>query len=44
MAKPIAKTPPLEGKDAIAVLKKMQEPPTEKDKKSKDCLVLNWQS
>lgn len=32
MAKPIAKTPPLEGKDAIAVLKKMQEPPTEKDK------------
>lgn len=32
MAKPIAKTPPLEGEDAIEVLKKMQEPPTEKDK------------
>lgn len=32
MAKPIAKTPPLEGEDAIAVLKKMQEPPTEEDK------------
>ena len=49
MAKPIAKTPPLEGKDAIAVLKKMQEPPTEKDKEfareiRKGCLVLNWQS
>ena len=25
MAKPIAKTPPLEGEDAIAVLKKMQQ-------------------
>lgn len=49
MAKPIAKTPPLEGRDAIAVLKKMQEPPTEKDKEfareiRKGCLVLNWQS
>ena len=32
MAKPIGKTPALEGEDAIAVLKKMQEPPTEKDK------------
>ncbi len=32
MAKPIGKTPHLEGEDAIAVLKKMQEPPTEKDK------------
>lgn len=31
MAKPIGKTPALEGEDAIAVLKKMQEPPTEKD-------------
>lgn len=33
MAKPIGKTPPLEGEDAVIVLKKMQEPPTEKDKK-----------
>lgn len=33
MAKPIGKTPDLKGKDAIAVLKKMQQPPTEKDKK-----------
>ena len=32
MAKPISKTPELEGEDAIAVLKKMHEPPTEKDK------------
>ena len=32
MAKPIAKTPVFEGEDAIAFLKKMQEPPTEKDK------------
>ena len=32
MAKPIGKTPSFEGEDAIAVLKKMHEPPTEKDK------------
>lgn len=32
MAKPIGPTPELEGEDAIAVLKKMREPPTEKDK------------
>ena len=32
MAKPIGKTPVFEGKDAIAVLKKMQQPPTEKDR------------
>lgn len=33
MTKPIAPTPVFEGEDAIAVLKKMSEPPTEKDKK-----------
>ena len=32
MAKPIGPTLELEGEDAIAVLKKMREPPTEKDK------------
>lgn len=32
MAKPIGKTPVFEGKDAIAVLKKMQQSPTEKDR------------
>ena len=32
MAKPISKTPVFEGDDANAILKKMQEPPTEKDK------------
>ena len=32
MARPIGTTPALEGEDAIAVLKKMQEAPTEKDK------------
>lgn len=32
MTKPIGPTPELEGEDAIAVLKKMREPPTEKDK------------
>ena len=32
MAKPIGRTPILEGDDAKVVLKKMQEPPTEKDK------------
>lgn len=32
MAKPIGKTPDFEGEDAIAVLKKMQEPPSKKDK------------
>lgn len=32
MARPIANTPPLEGEDAIEVLKKMLEPPTENDK------------
>lgn len=32
MAKPIGKTPIFEGKDAIAVLKKMQQQPTEKDR------------
>lgn len=30
MAKPIAKTPVFEGEDAIAVLKKMKEPPTKR--------------
>ena len=33
MAKPIGKTPDFEGEDAIEVLKKMHDPPTEKDKK-----------
>ena len=32
MAKPIGPTPELEGEYAIAVLKKMREPPTENDK------------
>ena len=32
MAKPIGKTTVFEGKDAIAVLKNMQQPPTEKDR------------
>lgn len=32
MAKPICKTPPLECEDAVCVLKKMQEPPSKKDK------------
>lgn len=32
MAKPISKTPVFESEDARVVLKKMQEPPTEKDK------------
>ena len=32
MAKPIGKTPVFKGEDAIVVLKKMKEPPTEKDK------------
>lgn len=32
MAKPIGKTPVFEGEDAIAVLKKMNEPPSKKDK------------
>ena len=32
MAKPIGKTPVIEGEDAIAILKEMQEPPTKKDK------------
>lgn len=32
MAKPIGKTPVFEGEDAIAILKKMKEPPTKKDK------------
>ena len=32
MAKPIGKTPDFESEDSIAVLKKMHEPPTEKDK------------
>lgn len=31
MAKPIAKTPVFEGEDAIAVLKEMQEAPTQED-------------
>lgn len=30
MAKPIGKTPVFEGEDAIAILKKMKEPPTKK--------------
>ena len=32
MAKPIAKSPEFTEEDTIAVLKKMREPPTEKDK------------
>ena len=32
MAKHIAKTPVFEGEDAIAVLKEMQEAPTQEDK------------
>lgn len=32
MAKSISKTPVFEGEDANALLKKMQEPPTKKDK------------
>lgn len=32
MAKPIAKTSVFEGEDAIAVLKEMQEAPTQEDK------------
>lgn len=32
MTKPIAKTPVFEGEDAIAVLKEMQEAPTQEDK------------
>lgn len=32
MAKPIGKTPVFEGKDAIAVLKEMQETSTKEDK------------
>ncbi|MBR0270370.1 MAG: hypothetical protein IJQ68_00015 [Methanobrevibacter sp.] len=32
MAKPIEETPTLYGKDAINILKKMNEPPTEKQK------------
>ncbi|WP_296788781.1 hypothetical protein [uncultured Methanobrevibacter sp.] len=32
MAKPIGPTPELEGKDAIEFLKRMYEPPSEKDK------------
>lgn len=32
MAKPIAKTPVFEGEDAIAVLKEVQEAPTQEDK------------
>lgn len=32
MAKPIAKTPVFKGEDAIAVLKEMQETPTQEDK------------
>ena len=32
MAKPIGKTPVFEDKDAIAVLKEMQETPTKEDK------------
>nr|WP_294998220.1 hypothetical protein [uncultured Methanobrevibacter sp.] len=31
MAKPIGPTPELEGEDAIAVLKKMREPPTKEE-------------
>lgn len=33
MAKPIGPTPELEGEDALRILRKMCEPPTEKDKK-----------
>ncbi len=32
MAKPIEKTPIFEDEDAIALLKKMKEPPTKKDR------------
>ena len=31
MARPIGKTPILEGEDAVEVFKKMMEPPTEND-------------
>ena len=31
MARPIAKTPIFEGKDAVAVLKEMKETPTKED-------------
>jgi hypothetical protein len=33
MAKPIAATPTLEGKDAVKFLLEMLEPPTEKERK-----------
>ncbi|MCL2116299.1 MAG: hypothetical protein FWH29_08770 [Methanobrevibacter sp.] len=32
MARPIGETPPLKGKDAQIFLKRMEEPPTKKDK------------
>ncbi|WP_292887153.1 MULTISPECIES: hypothetical protein [unclassified Methanobrevibacter] len=32
MAKPIGPTPDLEGEDALRVLRKMNEPPSEKEK------------
>ena len=33
MAKPIRPTPELEGEDALRILRKMNEPPTEKEKR-----------
>ena len=33
MAKPIGETPTLYGEDALRILRKMNEPPTEKEKK-----------
>ena len=49
MAKPIGPTPELEGKDAIEFLKKMYEPPSEKDKElvekiKSQRIVLFWMS
>ena len=32
MAKPIGPTPELEGEDALRILRKIKEPPTEKEK------------
>ena len=33
MAKPIRPTPELEGEDVLRILRKMNEPPTEKEKR-----------
>ena len=40
MAKPIGKTPVFEGKDAIAVLKEMQETPTKEDKEIRNQRIV----